>query len=82
MGCVFSLESVVLVLDGILGHQFDKRHFCYMLFRVSSTFKIAYKKSAKQDFSSLFMKSILWNVKMRVENSSLKRLEFMPRNLD
>ncbi len=28
------------------------------------------------------MNSILWNGKMRVENSSLRRIEFMPRNLD
>jgi hypothetical protein len=49
------------------------------------------KKSAKQENSNLFMNSIWKNGTMRVENqaktrvwenSSLRRLEFVPRNLD
>jgi hypothetical protein len=44
--------------------------------------KYIQKKFAKQENSSLFMNSILQNGKMRVEKSSLRRIEFMPRNLD
>ncbi len=40
------------------------------------------KKSAKQENSSLFMKSILYNGIVKVENLSLIRLELTPRNLD
>ncbi len=36
----------------------------------SPGFKIPLKKSAKQENSSLFMKSILYNGKIRVENQS------------
>ncbi len=50
-------------------------------------FKNPYRKSAKQENLSLFINSIVQNGKMRVENqtklqNSLRRLEFMPRNLD
>ncbi len=51
-----------------------------------SGFKNPYKKSSKQENSSLFQNIILQNDKMRIEKSgkisSLRRLEFMPRNLD
>jgi hypothetical protein len=33
-------------------------------------FKNSYKKSAKQENLSLFMNSIVWNGKMRVENKT------------
>ncbi len=45
-------------------------------------FKNTYKKSVKQENLSLFMNTILSNRKRKVENSSLRRLEFMPRNLE
>jgi hypothetical protein len=41
-------------------------------------FKDSHKKSTKQENSSLFMNSILYNEKMRAENLSLRRLEFRP----
>jgi hypothetical protein len=51
-----------------------------------SDFKNPHKKSAKQASSSLFMNSILWNRKMKVENQTKhfywRRLKFLPRNLD
>jgi hypothetical protein len=44
-------------------------------------FKNTYKKSVKQKNLSLFMNSILLNRKIKIENLSLKRLEFVPRSL-
>ncbi len=84
--------------DGILGHQMNKRleSFapCYsqslllagfkenLLF---SGFKNSYKKSAKQENSSLFMKHFVEQKregKTQTKNSSLRSLEWMPKNLD
>ncbi len=45
-----------------------------------SSLQNPYEKLAKKENSSLFQNSILKNGKMRVENSSLGRLEFLPRN--
>ncbi len=52
----------------------------YKNFKANYTllFKNTNKKSAKQENSSQFMNSILENAKIRVENSSLRRLEFTP----
>ncbi len=51
-----------------------------------SGFKYLYKKSVKQENSSLFMNILLYNSKNESrkpdKNLSLRRLEFMPRNLD
>jgi hypothetical protein len=84
--------------DGILGHQVNKslESFapCYSQSLLLADFKenhsllwfLKILTSEKQAISSLFMNSILNNGKMRVENqtkkSSLRRLEFTPRNLD
>jgi hypothetical protein len=72
--------------------------FCSMLFtvfllfgflkktRLYSVLKMDTKKSAKQENSSLFVNRILQKGKNDVrkpdKNSSLRRLEFMPRNLN
>jgi hypothetical protein len=85
--------------DEILGHQFNKRleSFapCYSQSLLLADFKETHtllwfekpynNKSAKRENSSLFMNSILWNGKMRIENKKKtlrRRLEFMPRKLD
>jgi hypothetical protein len=50
---------------------------------VYSGFKNTYKKSAKQEHSSLFINSVLKKEKMGVKNSCLRRLELLcPENLD
>jgi hypothetical protein len=55
-------------------------------FDINFTIKIHTRKSAKQENSLLFMTSTLQNVKMRGrkpdKNSSKRRPEFMPRNLN
>jgi hypothetical protein len=72
--------------DGTIGHQFNNRlEFfapCYSQSFLPADFKenqlfsglIIFKKTAKQENSNLFMRSILLNGKMRVENQSKTRV--------
>jgi hypothetical protein len=79
--CSSSAALVRYNRDGILGRQFKKktRVFCTMLStgaflkktRLYSGFKNTYKKSTKKNKKlSLFMNSIMWEGKIRVENQT------------
>jgi hypothetical protein len=83
--------------NGILGHQFNKILESFALLHaihnpynwrllkktiLSPGFKNPYKKISETKNSSLFMNSILQSeIRKPDKNSSLRRLDFTPRNL-